>query len=61
MNRYLERAEEELDNQLERGEITVQEYNAEMRELHAQFQQWAEDQAQDAYDRVMEDQGFGRY
>jgi predicted nucleic acid-binding Zn-ribbon protein len=61
MNRQLEIEEETLDKQLDNGEITVQEYNRYMRELHESFQAYAEERAREAYDREMYSHGFGGF
>ena len=36
---WFERAEEELDYQLEQGEITIKEFNNEMRNLHEEAEE----------------------
>ena len=43
-----------LEAQLERGEISLQEFNREMRELQRDYIAAAEEAAQEAYDREMD-------
>lgn len=50
MNRQLEREEEHLEEQLANGEITISEFNKEMRELQRDYHAAAEAAAQEAYD-----------
>ncbi len=50
----LEREEEHLEEQLAQGEITVAEYNKEMREIQRDYQNAAREAAEDAYYREME-------
>jgi hypothetical protein len=49
-----DREEMALQEQLERGEITIGEYNDEIRELQRDYQAMAEESAQRAYDDEME-------
>lgn len=53
-----DREEDYLIEQYNRGEITLKEYNFEMREMQRSYQQYAEDCAQDAYDDVMFGKGY---
>ena len=50
----LEREEQYLEEQLANGEITVKEYNRELRELYRDYRAQAEESAQRAYDDEME-------
>jgi len=50
----LEREEQALQDQLDRGEITIAEYNREMRELQREYRAAAREAAQDAYDRELD-------
>ncbi len=50
---WYDRAEEELEDQLERGEITNAEFRSEMRELRSELQGQAEDAAEEAYNDTM--------
>jgi hypothetical protein len=48
MDKYLEREEDMLTEQLNRGHITDQEYNRLMRELHRDYADQARDAAREA-------------
>jgi len=50
----LQREEERLAEQLECGQITLQEFNQELKELHREYREQAEESAQEAYDREFE-------
>lgn len=50
---WYERAEDQLVDDLNNGLLSRSEFDAEMRELNAQYRQAAEDAAQDAYDNYM--------
>jgi hypothetical protein len=50
---WFEKAEDELCEQLNNGEITEREFNREMHDLRDEARQGAEDAAQDAYDDYM--------
>lgn len=50
----LEREEQYLEDLLTGGEITITEFNFEMRELQRDYQAAAEQAGQDAYAREME-------
>jgi predicted RNA-binding protein associated with RNAse of E/G family len=52
--KQLEREEDELVTALNRGEISVAEYNKQMREIHRDYNQMARETAEDAYNREME-------
>ncbi len=52
MNNY-DREEDELSEAYNNGELTLKEYNFEMRELRRSYQAEAEEAAQRAYDDVM--------
>ncbi len=54
MNDPLEKEQELLEEQLQRGEITGEEYNREMREMEREYGAQAEERAQEAYDQEME-------
>jgi uncharacterized membrane protein len=47
---WFDRAAEELDEQLENGEITDKEYRIEMAYLRAEYRDCAQEAAQDTYD-----------
>lgn len=49
-----EKEENFLEEQLANGEISTQEFNVEMRELQRGYRAYAEEAAQEAYDREME-------
>lgn len=46
----MEREEEDLQDDLDSGRISVKEYNEAMRDLQRSYQAAAEESAQDAYD-----------
>ncbi len=50
----LEREEESLEQLLEDGKITQQEYNNELEELYRDYRYAAEDAAQEAYNNEIE-------
>ena len=50
---WYEKAEDELVEQFNNGEITRKEFDYEMRELRREFRQLAEDAAQETYDTYM--------
>lgn len=50
MQRAMERAEDDLVEQLNAGEISQADFNAEMREMARDYAAAAEDAAQDAYE-----------
>jgi hypothetical protein len=50
----IEREEEHLEQQLARGEISLAEYNKELRELHRDFRASIQEQAEQAYQDVMD-------
>lgn len=52
MNEY-DREEEHLAEQLNCGEISMEEYNKQMRELQRDYRAAAEDSAREAYDNEM--------
>lgn len=58
MTLQLEREEDSLYEAYERGEMSQKELNYELNELHRSFQQYAEEQAQDAYDSSMRNSGY---
>lgn len=47
-----ERKEQELEDALNRGDITPQEFNKQMRNLQHEYRNMVEDEAQDAYNQV---------
>lgn len=53
MSDWFERAEDELIEQLNNGEITREEFNLEMRELRAELRAGAEEAAEAAYNDYM--------
>ncbi|MEW7985330.1 MAG: hypothetical protein AB2748_22415 [Candidatus Thiodiazotropha endolucinida] len=53
MSHWFERAEDELVEQLNNGEITREEFNREMRELREDLRAGAEEVAQNAFDDYM--------
>ncbi len=53
MSKQLEKEEEYLQMQLERGEITLEQYNKEIMELARDERASAEDAAREAYEREM--------
>lgn len=53
MNRWYEKAIEQLEDELEKGLISNEDFRAQMRDLNAEMQQEAEDAAQSAYDETM--------
>ena len=54
MSTLYERAEEELERDLEEGRMTLKEFNKAMRELRMEPEDSAARAAQDAYDRGMD-------
>lgn len=50
MQRAMERAEDDLVERLNNGEISQADFNAEMREMARDYAAAAEDAAQDAYE-----------
>lgn len=48
-----EREEEYLEEQYNSGQITLREYNEQMRDLQREYRGMAEEAAQEAYDREM--------
>ena len=50
----LEREEDFLLEQLRNGEISDQEYNRTIKEIHYQYSREARDAAEEAYDRELE-------
>lgn len=55
---WYDKAEDELVEQLNNGEITRKEFDSEMSELRRELRQQAEDAAQETYDAYM---GGGYY
>jgi len=53
MSSAIEREEAFLEDQLANGEITLSEFNREMREVQRDFRAAAEEAAQEAYDNEM--------
>jgi hypothetical protein len=47
---WMERAEQELEDDLAQGHISVKEYNAGLRDIQSEYEQEREDAAQRAYD-----------
>ncbi len=50
---WYERAEDELCEELNNGEITLTEYNRAMRDLNDELRQSAQEAADDAYNKTM--------
>ena len=50
MNDWYDRAEAQLEDDLESGAITEKEFREEMRELNREYEQAAQDAAAEAYD-----------
>ena len=46
--------EQEIERQYNDGEMSLKEYNKEMRELQREYRAYAEEAAQEAHDREME-------
>ena len=53
IERQMEREEDILCEQLNRGEITLEEFNKEMRDMQREYRAMAEEAAQQAYDDEM--------
>jgi len=53
MNGWMDRAEKQLWEAYERGDMSNKEYDAEMRDLRDELQQSAEEAADEAYENVM--------
>lgn len=53
LERAVQREEEALQEAYERGELTAQELSSEIRELHRSAREELEQEAEDAYDRVI--------
>ena len=54
MSTWYERAEEELERDLEEGRLTLKEFNKSMRDLRMELEEEASRSAQEAYDREMD-------
>ena len=54
MNRWYERAMEELDDQLEQGLISDKDYRDAVRDLNDELRSIAEEEAIEAYNRVID-------
>lgn len=54
MNIDMEREEQDLCDRLNNGDIDMAQYNSEMRELQNMYMSMAEEAAQDAYDRELD-------
>ena len=50
---WYDRACQELEEQYEAGEISLKEFNREIRELNAEFREYAADEAQRHYDDII--------
>ena len=50
----LEREEDALTEEYNNGDMSLSEYNQAMQELHREYRAYAEEAAQEAYDREME-------
>lgn len=53
MNDWYYRAEMELEEALERGEITYKEYQREIRDLRRELEMQAQEAADEAYNNAM--------
>lgn len=51
---WFEREEQDLCDAFNRGEISQKEFNDGMRDLRQQYQAVAEEEAQEAYNKVIE-------
>jgi hypothetical protein len=56
---WLEKQEQLLARDLENGSLSNEEYRKEMRELQREYRDCIEQEAEEAYDRVMENYGYG--
>lgn len=54
MNGPYERAEDDLCHQLDEGQIDLEEFNQEMRELGRCYREDAQEAAQEAYNRELD-------
>jgi hypothetical protein len=52
MGQY-EREEEQLERELSNGDISVKEYNEQMRDMQRSYREEAQDAAQNAYDNEL--------
>lgn len=50
----LEREEASITEEYNRGNISLKEYNEQIRDLHREYRAMAQEAAQDAYDREMD-------
>ena len=50
----LEREEDALTEEYNNGDMSLSEYNQAMQELHREYRAYAEEAAQEAYDREMD-------
>lgn len=50
MTTWLERAEREIDEDYENGNLTDKEYRLAMQDLYAEFEQYRQDAAREAYE-----------
>lgn len=50
MTSWMERAEQELEDELAKGYINQKDYNAGVRDIQCEYEQEREDAAQRAYD-----------
>ena len=53
-DRWLERQERELDEQLQSGSISRTDYDREMRLVQQEYREMARESAQNAYDRELD-------
>lgn len=54
MYSQIEREEEYLEKEYAEGRISLKEYNEQMRDLHREYRQSAQEAAQDAYIRELD-------
>lgn len=47
---WMERAEQEMEDDLAAGHITIKEYSAGLRDIQGEYEQQREDAAQQVYD-----------
>jgi len=53
MTHWVDRAEKQVEESLENGEISDKEYKEQMRDIHAEHEQEGQDAAEQAYNDTM--------
>ncbi len=53
MTHWIDKAEKQIEDDFENGEITDKEYKEQMRDAHAEHEQEAHDAAEQAYNDVI--------